>query len=113
MAKYRALIEQNVEHTKYLVDRVSATADLEIAAPSPLNVACIRYRPASLDDTQADAINREIVIQLHERGIAVPSGGIVGGRYVIRVANTNQRSRREDFDILIEAIRNIGSELCA
>jgi aromatic-L-amino-acid/L-tryptophan decarboxylase len=48
------------------------------------------------------------VIQLHERGIAVPSGGIVGGRYVIRVANTNQRSRREDFDILVASIVELG-----
>ena len=111
MAKYRALMEQNVAHTRYLVQRVNDTPDMEVAAPAPLNVACIRYRPADASDETVDALNRDIVIQLHERGIAVPSGGIVGGRYVIRVANTNQRSRREDFDILIRAILEIGAEL--
>ncbi|MDQ2889730.1 MAG: aminotransferase class V-fold PLP-dependent enzyme [Gemmatimonadota bacterium] len=111
LAKYRELIEQNVEHTKYLIERVNATDNLEVMAPAPLNVACIRYKSSSIDDVQADALNKEIVIELHERGIAVPSGGIVGGRYVIRVANTNQRSRREDFDLLTDAVREIGAEL--
>lgn len=111
VAKYRALIEQNVEDTRYLVARVETTPDLEVAAPAPLNVACIRFKPAGVSEADADALNREIVIQLHERGIAVPSGGIVGSRYVIRVANTNQRSRREDFDILVAAIHDIGHEL--
>ncbi len=111
MAKYRALIEQNVADTRYLVTLVEATPDLEVTAPAPLNVACIRFKTAGMSDEKADVLNREIVIQLHERGIAVPSGGIVGGRYVIRVANTNQRSRREDFDILVRAVRDIGGEL--
>ncbi len=111
IAKYRALIEQNVADTRYLVALVEATPELEVAAPAPLNVACIRFRPAGTSEERADLLNREIVIQLHERGIAVPSGGIVGGRYVIRVANTNQRSRREDFDLLVRAVRDIGNEL--
>jgi aromatic-L-amino-acid decarboxylase len=108
IAKYRALIEQNVEQIAYLVERVGLTPDLVIAAPAPLNVACIRFLPDGVSDEESDELNREIVIQLHERGIAVPSGGIVGGRYVIRVANTNQRSRREDFDILVASIVELG-----
>jgi Glutamate decarboxylase and related PLP-dependent proteins len=110
VAKYRSLIEQNVEQIAYLVRRVHETPDLVVAAPAPLNVACLRYQPAGVSDEECDELNREIVIQLHERGIAVPSGGIVGGRYVIRVANTNHRSQREDFDILIASIIEIGTE---
>ena len=111
VAKYRAMIEQNVDDTRYLVALVEAMPNLEVAAPAPLNVACIRFKPANVSDDEADVLNREIVIQLHERGIAVPSGGVVGGRYVIRVANTNQRSRRADFGILVRAVHDIGVEL--
>jgi Glutamate decarboxylase and related PLP-dependent proteins len=110
IARYRALMEQNVEQIAYLVRRTLETPDLVVAAPAPLNVACIRYHPAGVSDEESDELNREIVVQLHERGIAVPSGGIVGGRYVIRIANTNQRTRREDFDVLLAAIVEIGRE---
>jgi aromatic-L-amino-acid decarboxylase len=113
VAKYRALIEQNVDDTRYLLALVEAVPDLVVAAPAPLNIACIRFRPAGASAETVDQLNRQIVILLHERGIAVPSGGIVGGQYVIRVANTNQRSRREDFGILVRAIHEIGNELLA
>jgi hypothetical protein len=38
---------------------------------------------------------------------------VLGGRYAIRVANVNHRTRREDLDILIEAVLRIGGELRA
>jgi glutamate/tyrosine decarboxylase-like PLP-dependent enzyme len=78
---------------------------LELAAAVPLNLVCFRYRGAS------DSENKEILMRVQERGIAVPSGTVVGGRFAIRVANTNHRSRREDFEALVEAVETIGREL--
>jgi hypothetical protein len=36
---------------------------------------------------------------------------VLEGRYAIRVANCNHRSRREDFDLLVEALVKIGREV--
>jgi hypothetical protein len=36
---------------------------------------------------------------------------MLGGRYAIRVAITNHRSSREDFDLLVSASRRLGHEL--
>ncbi len=59
--------------------------------------------PAALD-----AINKAIVVELQEQGIAAPSGTIVKNKYVLHVAHTNHRSRREDFDVPVREVIRIG-----
>ena len=81
-------------------------------APAPLNVVCFRYRPATeLADDALDALNEEILLQLQERGIAVPSGTRLGDRNAIRVANVNHRSRETDFEALVEGVVRVGRGL--
>ena len=55
-------------------------------------------------------MNKQIVVALQERGIAVPSGTAIDNKYVLHVANTNHRSRREDFDVLVRETIRIGNE---
>jgi glutamate/tyrosine decarboxylase-like PLP-dependent enzyme len=85
---------------------VRAEADLELLAPVPLNVVCFRWRGgggAPLDD-----VNREILARLHESGVAVPSSTLLGGRFALRAAITNQRTRREDLDLLLAEVKRLG-----
>jgi glutamate/tyrosine decarboxylase-like PLP-dependent enzyme len=79
----------------------------------PLNIVCFRYVAQHRDDAALDALNQELLIQLHEQGIAVPSNLTLGGRFALRVAITNQRSRREDFDLLVSEVRRIGAALAS
>jgi len=100
-----ALVEQNVEQARYLVRLVEESEVLELAAEAPLNIVCFRYRDAN------DEENKEILMRLQESGLAVPSGTVISGRFAIRVANTNHRSRREDFELLVDAVERIGAEV--
>jgi len=113
VAKYGRLIRQNVDQAGYLAGLVDAAPDLERLAPAPLNIVCFRYNPGGLDDAELNALNQEILFELHERGLAVPTYTTLGGKYALRVANTNHRSRREDFDLLVESVRRLGPELRA
>jgi aromatic-L-amino-acid decarboxylase len=108
---YAALIEQNVAQAAYLADQVGRCPDLELLAPAPLNVVCFRHRPDGLTDPDTlDAHNQHILMTLHERGVAAPSFTRVRGAFAIRAAITNHRSRRADFDALIEAVTSIGRQ---
>lgn len=109
--KYRRLIEQNVAQARYLAGLVEAESELELLAPLPLNIVCFRYRGETGGDTELNALNEELLIRLHESGIAAPSSTILEGRFALRVAITNHRSCREDFDLLIHAIVETGREL--
>jgi glutamate/tyrosine decarboxylase-like PLP-dependent enzyme len=107
-----ALIEQNVDQASRLAERIDLHPELELMAPAPLNIVCFRYAPLTRsDDAWLDAANEEILVRLQERGIAVPSGTRLGGRYAIRVANVNHRSRASDFDVLLDAVVEIGREV--
>lgn len=109
--KYGRLIQQNVDQAYYLADLVGTSPELELCAPVTLNVVCFRYTKPGLEDTELDELNKQIVIELQEQGIAVVSGTMIKDRYVMRVANTNHRTRREDFDILIREAIRIGDQM--
>jgi len=102
------LIAQNVAQIRYLVSLVEAHPQLELLAPAPLNICCFRYVAPGLDATALNALNQEILWRLQESGVALPSHTVLDGRFAIRVANTNQRSRREDFDLLVKTVVEIG-----
>ena len=106
--RWTKCIEQNVHHARHLARAIEASPELELLAPAPLNVVCFRYAPRSGTPADWDALNQEILVQLQERGIAVPSGTVINGRFAIRVANVNHRSKDADFDALLRAVIEIG-----
>ncbi|HEX2906261.1 MAG TPA: pyridoxal-dependent decarboxylase [Phototrophicaceae bacterium] len=109
--KYGRLIQQNVEQVRYLADLIDTHPELERLAPAPLNIVCFRYQGEELDDEALNQLNVELLMLLHESGVAVPSYTRIGGKYAIRVANTNHRSHRADFDVLVQAVVEIGRRL--
>jgi glutamate/tyrosine decarboxylase-like PLP-dependent enzyme len=105
------LVEQNVAQTQYLAERVQAHSDLELLAPAPLNILCLRYAPAGASESLLNAVNDEVLLRVQESGIAVPSSTVLEGRFAIRVANVNHRTRREDIDIMLDAILRFGKQV--
>jgi glutamate/tyrosine decarboxylase-like PLP-dependent enzyme len=71
---------------------------LELLAPVALNIVCFRYRSPNPDE-----VNRNIVADLQESGIAAPSTTTIDGRLAIRAAIVNHRTNRSDIDALIRA----------
>jgi glutamate/tyrosine decarboxylase-like PLP-dependent enzyme len=111
--KYARLIYQNVRQARYLASLVDGNPALERLAPVPLNIVCFRFKDDELDDEALNRLNQEILIQLHEKGIAAPSYTTLDGRYAIRTAITNHRSKRSDFDLLVKEVTRLGKELLA
>jgi aromatic-L-amino-acid decarboxylase len=105
------LIEQNVMQARYLRGLIEVEPRLELLAPAPLNIVCFRFVAPGRSDAELDAINQEILIRVQERGIAVPSSTVLGGRFALRVAITNHRSRLADFDLLVAAVLAAGAEV--
>jgi len=108
---FARLIHQNVRQAHYLAGLVTKHPLLELLAPVPLNVVCFRVKLPGKTDAELNALNQEILLRLQESGVAVPSHTILEGRFAIRVAVTNHRSRREDFELLIRSVVEIASGL--
>ena len=112
-AKLGRLIAQNVAQARYLASLVERSGELELMAPAPLNIVCFRYRAVGLAEPALDALNQELLIRLQEGGAAAPSSTRLGGRFALRAAITNHRSRREDFDAMVAEVVRIGRNLAA
>lgn len=110
---YGALVRQNIEQASYLAGLVDAEPALERVAPAPLNIVCFRYvgRMDRSAGDALDALNAELLVRLQESGVAFPTNAVLNGRYAIRVAISNHRSRREDFELLVREVRRLGEEL--
>jgi glutamate/tyrosine decarboxylase-like PLP-dependent enzyme len=109
--KYGKVIKQNVDQAQYLAKLVEDSADLQLLAPVPLNIVCFRFIADQHDNETLNELNKELLIQLHESGVAAPSYTLINGRYALRVAITNHRSRREDFEVLVDEVLRLGNKL--
>jgi aromatic-L-amino-acid/L-tryptophan decarboxylase len=100
--KIGACIEHTCRVAKHLEKRLVEQSNLyELAAPVALNIVCFGLR------TSPDGeLNKAIVIDLQERGVAAPSTTIINGRTVIRAAIVNHRTTEDDIDALMVALRD-------
>ena len=111
LARYGRMIQRNVDQAHYFGGLVEAAPDMELLAPIGLDIVCFRFNPGGLSDERLDAVNKEILMQLHEHGIAVPSYSTLNGRYCLRIAIANHRSTLQDFDLLAHEVQRIGRNL--
>jgi glutamate/tyrosine decarboxylase-like PLP-dependent enzyme len=112
-AKMGRLIAQNVAQARYLAGLVAASPHLELLAPTALNIVCFRFVAPGLPPGALNALNEELLLRLHESGVAVPTSTTLRGRYALRCAITNHRSRREDFALLVDTVTRLGQALVA
>ena len=110
-AKLGRIVRRNVEQARALGDLVAADPDLELLAPVSLNIVCFRYRGSVQGEAALEALNRELLLRLHEGGLAAPSYATVHGRYALRACITNHRTRRGDLEILRRETVRLGREL--
>jgi aromatic-L-amino-acid decarboxylase len=109
--KYGRLIQQNINQAHYLGRLVEEAQELELALPVSLNVVCFRYIRPGLEDSQLDALNKRIEIELQEQGLAVASIVTIKGKQYLHAAITNQRTRSEDLELLAGEVIHMGNQL--
>lgn len=108
--RFGRMIARNVEQAHYFGQLIENEPTLERMAPIGMDIVCFRFNPGGLDDEALNALNKEILMQLHEQGIAAPSYTTLNGRYCLRIAIANHRSQQEDFDLLAHEVMRLGQE---
>ena len=111
ISTYRDVIQKNILQARYFETLISYTPKLELMAPVSLNIVCFRYFNPKMDENQIEQLNTELLLRVQESGIAVFSSTQLNGKYTLRVANTNQRSKFEDFDLLVETLIEFGDKI--
>jgi aromatic-L-amino-acid/L-tryptophan decarboxylase len=92
-----------IEHTCRVAKRLEALIQqselFEMRAPVALNIVCF-----GLKSSQDDALNADIVVDLHDRGTAAPSTTRLNGQLVIRAAIVNHRTTESDMDRFLQEL---------
>jgi glutamate/tyrosine decarboxylase-like PLP-dependent enzyme len=94
----------NCELAQYLAQKVRQSPLFELKAPVALNIVCFGVK-----DARDRAFNRELVLDMHETGIAAPSWTTIGGESVIRCAIFNHRATRCEIDRMMDSIAGLVS----
>ena len=101
---YGRMMQRNVDQAHHLAARVEREPLLELMAPVGLDIVCFRVHPGGWNEERLDALNRELLMRMHESGVAVPSYTTLDGAYCLRVAIGNHRSTDADFDHFVDAL---------
>jgi len=104
--KLGEVIAHTCELARYMRQRIEAIPELELLAPVSLNIVCFRF---CCED--ADRVNADIVVALQESGIAVPSTTTINGKFAIRAAIVNHRTRTNEIDALLQATVSFGEKI--
>ncbi len=83
---------------------VGADSHWEILAPHPFSVVCFRYAPPRLDEAQLERLNASIIQAVNATGEVFISHTKINGRYSLRLAIGNLRTKRSDVEHAWHAI---------
>ncbi len=113
LERFGRMMARNVAQAQYVGQLIENEPDMELLAPISLDIVCFRFNPGGTDDKTLNALNKEILMQLQERGIAAPSYTTLHGQYCLRIAIANHRSKKDDFETLAREVVRLGRELTA
>ena len=107
------VMDRNIAQAQALADRVDAHPDLERMAPVGCDIVCLRYAPAGVPTGRLDEVNSEIVVRIHESGVAIVSDTVLDGTVAVRVAISNHRTRDDDLELFVDTLLDLGAEVVA
>lgn len=114
--KFGLIMEQNVDQTKYFIKLIEQHSnEFEVLATGPLNIVCFRYiisRLNPIDLSVLNKLNKQILVDIQERGIAVVSPIVIDNdKFALRMCITNHRTRISDMDRFMEQLIHLTDEL--
>ncbi|HUA17469.1 MAG TPA: pyridoxal-dependent decarboxylase [Bryobacteraceae bacterium] len=107
------LVEHVARHRRLaqlLAAKISAEADLQLAAPVTLSIVCFRYRPRDWSGTpeQLDALNKHIMETLQAEGRVFVTNAVLNGRFVLRACILHYETTEEDLTVLVDLVVDAG-----
>jgi aromatic-L-amino-acid/L-tryptophan decarboxylase len=91
----RERIRWHVEMARELGEWIDGAPGWERVAPVPFSTVVFRFAPQEVAGAEQDRLNREIMDRVNDTGEVFLSHTVLNGRFCLRVAIGNLRTRRE------------------
>jgi len=56
-------------------------------------------------------VNHELVLRIHESGVAIVSDTVLDGVLAVRVAISNHRTRDADLELFLDTVLDLGAQI--
>jgi aromatic-L-amino-acid decarboxylase len=115
VAALQARIRRDLDHARWLRDRVLATPQWQVVAPVHFQTVCIRHVPEGLadDDAAIDRHNLELARRINASGRAYVTPSMLKGRQMIRVSIGTEATERRHVEALWALLEDTGEDLVA
>jgi glutamate/tyrosine decarboxylase-like PLP-dependent enzyme len=108
---YREMVERHLELARGMARIVDEAPDLERLAEVPLNIVCFRYNPGNLSEDDLNGLNRRLGEELLRDGRVYAGTTLYGDRVALRPAIVNWRTRKEDVELFVRVVRELGGRV--
>jgi aromatic-L-amino-acid decarboxylase len=109
--KYGSLVQQNLDQINDLAELISRDPEMVITAPVVSNIVCFRCKPPGLSEPEIEQLNKRIFQQLNQIAFGMVSDTTIKGVYMLRACNVNHRSRKQDFEFLVNEVKKIAGQV--
>lgn len=107
----QSMIREHIRLAKMLEGLISTEKGFELLAPVPLNTVCFRYRPAGMNDEEANRLNEKINHALNDTGKIYLTHTKADGKYVLRMVTAQTNLTETHVLKAWELIREMASAL--
>ena len=107
----QSMIREHIRLAKMLEGLISTEKGFELLAPVPLNTVCFRYRPAGMNDEEANHLNEKINHALNDTGKIYLTHTKADGKYVLRMVTAQTNLTETHVLKAWELIREMASAL--
>ncbi|MGM0545563.1 MAG: pyridoxal phosphate-dependent decarboxylase family protein [Bacteroidota bacterium] len=101
-------IASDIKKAQYLVKLIRADKNLELMAPAPLSIVCFRYHPQMKKKYDINELNDRLINKIESDGRVFLTGTKINNNTALRVCFINHRTRKNDIDLLVEVISELG-----
>lgn len=111
--KIQAMMQKDIDLTRYLEKRLEAASDFELKTHSDLAIACFRYIGDQLSPEQIVQLNQDLIPALELDGRVFITGTKLRGEFMLRACVINHRKSEASIDYLLAVIRDVATTLLA
>lgn len=107
----REIVENCLDLTNSMAERVQAEKDLELLADVPLNIVCFRFNPGDRSEEQLNNLNDQLGKAIFEDGRVYAGTTRFCGKTALRPAIVNWRTTEKEIELFVDVVLELAEGL--
>jgi glutamate/tyrosine decarboxylase-like PLP-dependent enzyme len=110
LGAFRQAIDDSLDLAAHAAARAEASEALELLAPAPLGIVCLRRRLEGVDEPELARLNAGLAAALERSGTGFVSSTLLRGRYALRLCPLNHATERRHVDEVLDFLERAQPE---